>query len=234
MSSAVMNHVLVIDDDHDLVDLLRETLALEGFAVDAAYDCPSGLAAALDGEHLMLLLDVMLPGGSGLELLKALRVSSRVPVILLSAVHETADRIIGLQIGADDYLAKPFDPRELTARMHAILRRTRNIPTNGSDIKVGDVALFASRRVVLCGEEPVDLTAVEFNVLECLLRYAGSIVTRETLAEKALGRPLGRFDRSVDVHVHNLRRKLSSASNELIKTIRSVGYIYATPPEDFK
>lgn len=234
ISFAAMNHVLVIDDDHDLVDLLREVLALEGFAVDAADDYDSGLAAALDGEHVILVLDVMLPNGSGLELLKSLRISSKVPVILLSAVDDTVDRIIGLQIGADDYLAKPFDPRELAARMHAILRRTQNIPTNGNDIKVGDVALFASRRVVVCGEEPVELTAMEFNVLECLLRNAGSIVTRDTLAEMALGRPLGRFDRSVDVHVHNLRRKLLSAGNDPIKTIRSVGYMYAPPPEDFE
>src|SRR5713226_5527081 len=186
-----MNHVLVIDDDHVLVDLLRQFLALEGFTVDAAYDYDSGLAAALDGEHELVVLDVMLPGGSGLELLKTVRASSKVPVILLSAMGETVDRIIGLQIGADDYLAKPFEPRELAARIHAILRRTRDIPTKGgSDIKVGDVALSVSRRVVSRAEIPIELTAVEFNVLECLLRNAGSVVTRETLAERALGRPL--------------------------------------------
>jgi len=178
-----MNHVLVIDDDRELVDLLREILALDGFIVDAAYDYDSGLAGALDGEYVLVVLDVMLTGGSGLELLKTLRRSSNVPLILLSAVGETVDRILGLQIGADDYLAKPFDPRELAARIHAILRRTRDTSTDGSDIKVGDVALSATRRAVLRAEEPVELTAVEFNVLECLLRNAGSIVTRETLAE---------------------------------------------------
>jgi two-component system response regulator CpxR len=226
-----MDKVLVIDDDHDLVDLLREFLATEGFTVDAAYDYASGLAAALDGEHELVVLDVMLPGGSGLELLKTLRASSQVPLLLLSAVGETVDRIIGLQIGADDYLAKPFEPRELAARIHAILRRTR-IHKDGSDIKVGDVALSVSRRVVSRADIPVELTAVEFNVLECLLRNAGSIVTRETLAERALGRPLGPFDRSVDVHVHNLRKKISATPDERIKTIRGVGYMYTPPLED--
>ena len=227
-----MNRVLVIDDDHALVDLLREFLATEGFAVDAAYDYDSGLAGALDGKHELVVLDVPLPDRSGLEFLKTLRASSRVPVLLVSAVGETVDRIIGLQIGADDYLAKPFEPRELAARIHAILRRTREISKDGSDIKVGDVALSASRRVVVRAETPVELTAVEFNVLECLLRNAGSIVTRETLAERALGRPLGPLDRSVDVHVHNLRKKISATADERIKTIRGAGYMYAPPPQD--
>jgi DNA-binding response OmpR family regulator len=227
-----MNHVLVIDDDHVLVDLLREFLATAGFTVEAAYDYDSGLTGALYGEPELVVLDVMLPGGSGLELLKTLRESSRVPVLLLSAVGETVDRIIGLQIGADDYLAKPFEPRELAARIHAILRRTRDMPVGGSEIKVGDVALSASRRVVIQAKTPVELTAVEFNVLECLLRNAGNIVTRETLATKALGRPLAPFDRSVDVHVHNLRKKISATPDERIKTIRGVGYMYTPPPED--
>jgi two-component system response regulator CpxR len=224
-----MNHVLVIDDDHELVDLLREFLATEGFTVDAAYDYASGLAGALDGKHELVVLDVMLPGGSGFELLKNLRASSKVPLLLLSAVGETVDRIVGLQSGADDYLAKPFEPRELAARIHAILRRTRYTPKNGSEIKVGDLALSTSRRVVSRAETPVELTAAEFNVLECLLRNVGSVVTRETLAEKALGRPLAPFDRSVDVHVYNLRKKISAPPDERIKTIRGVGYIY-TPP----
>jgi DNA-binding response OmpR family regulator len=227
-----MNHVLVIDGDQVLVDLLREFLATEGFTVDAAYDYDSGLASALDGEHELVVLDVMLPGGSGLELLKTVRASSKVPIVLLSATGETVDRIIGLQIGADDYLSKPLEPRELAARIHAILRRTRDMPTDNSEIKVGDVALSASRRVVVRAEAQVELTAVEFNVLECLLRNAGSIVSRETLAERALGRPLAPFDRSIDVHVHNLRKKISATPDERIKTIRGVGYMYAPPLED--
>jgi DNA-binding response OmpR family regulator len=227
-----MNHVLVIDGDQVLVDLLREFLATEGFTVDVAYDYDSGLASALDGEHELVVLDVMLPGGSGLELLKTVRASSKVPIVLLSATGETVDRIIGLQIGADDYLSKPVEPRELAARIHAILRRTRDMPTDNREIKVGDVALSASRRVVVRAEAQVELTAVEFNVLECLLRNAGSIVSRETLAERALGRPLAPFDRSIDVHVHNLRKKISATPDERIKTIRGVGYMYAPPLED--
>jgi len=228
-----MNHVLVIDDDHVLVDLLREFLALEGFTVDAAYDYDSGLACVLDGEHELVVLDVMLPGGSGLDLLRAVRASRKVPVVLLSATGaEAADRIIGLQMGADDYLAKPFEPRELAARIHAILRRTRDLSIDGSEIKVGDLALSGSRREVVCAETPLELTAVEFNVLECLLRNAGSIVSRETIAERALGRPLAPFDRSVDVHVHNLRKKISATPDERIKTIRGVGYMYAPPLEE--
>jgi DNA-binding response OmpR family regulator len=227
-----MSHVLVIDDDHDLVDLLREFLATEGFTVDAAYDYASGLNRALDGEYELVVLDVMLPGGSGLELVKTVRESSNVPLLLLSAAGETVDRIIGLQIGADDYLAKPFEPQELAARIHAILRRTRDMSKDGSEIKVGDLALSVSRRVVSRAETPVDLTAAEFNVLECLLRNAGSVVTRETLAERALGRPLAPFDRSVDVHMHNLRKKISASPDERIKTIRGVGYIYTPPLED--
>src|SRR6266849_7627025 len=227
-----MNHILLIDDDDVMVNLLREFLEREGSAVDAAYDYDSGLTRALSSDRELVVLDVMLPGGSGLDLLKTVRASSKVPVVLLSAMGEAVDRIIGLQIGADDYLAKPFEPRELVARIHAILRRTRDRPADGSEIKVGDVALSASRRAVVCAETPVELTAVEFNVLECLLRNAGNIVSRETLAERALGRPLAPFDRSVDVHVHNLRKKISATPDERIKTIRGVGYMYAPPLED--
>jgi DNA-binding response OmpR family regulator len=197
--------------------------------VDDACDYDSGLTRALSTDHELVVLNVMLPGGSGLDLLKTVRASSKVPIVLLSAMGEAVDRIIGLQIGADDYLAKPFEPRELVARIHAILRRTRDLPTDGNEIKVGDVALSASRRAVVCAETPVELTAVEFNMLECLLRNAGSIVSRATLAERALGRPLAPFDRSVDVHVHNLRKKFPAMPHERIKTIRGAGYVY-TPP----
>jgi DNA-binding response OmpR family regulator len=150
-----MNHVLVIDDDHELVDLVREALALEGLAVDIASDYDSAIAGALGGEHELIVLDLMLTVGSGLELLKTIHATSNVSVILLSAVGETVDRILGLQIGADDYLAKPFDPRELAARILAILRRTRDTSTDGSEIKVGDVALSSTRRVVLRAETPL-------------------------------------------------------------------------------
>jgi DNA-binding response OmpR family regulator len=226
----VVNTVLVIDDDHDLVARLRELLASNGFVLDAVYDYDPGATARAD-DYLLVVLDGMLPGGSGLDLLKAIRASSNIPVIVLGAMDKTVDLIHALQIGADDYLAKPVDPRELAARIQAILRRTREARTNDGEIKVGDVALSASRRVAVRADKPLELTAVEFNVLECLLRNAGSVVTREALAGSALSRPLGRFDRSVDVHVHNLRKKLSSPADERIKTVRGVGYMYAAPLE---
>jgi len=230
-----VNQLLIIDDDRALVNLLKRFLEAESFKVDAAYDHDSGLAAARSNQHELVILDVMLPGGSGFELLKALRHESAVPVLLLTARGEAVDRILGLEIGADDYLAKPFDPRELVARIRAVLRRTREAaagtPRSEQDelFKVGDIELSVATRNVTCGGKPVDLTSVEFNVLELLLRNAGSVVTREQIAEVALGRPLNAFDRSVDVHVSRLRKKLGSflGTEELIRPIRGVGYFLA-------
>lgn len=232
-----MNHILVIDDDRELVDLLKEYLVPEGFTVDAAFDHASGLSKALRGEDELVILDVMLPGGSGFELLKRMRAeSSTTPVLLLTARGDAVDRIVGLQIGADDYLPKPFDPRELVARIHAILRRTRGVHKadeegNGEDttVQVGDVTLSPTTRNVKLGNKDIDLTTLEFNLLEVLLRRAGTIVTREDLATLAMGRPLAPFDRSVDVHISKLRRKLSGRadSESRIKSIRGVGYMYA-------
>jgi two-component system response regulator CpxR len=230
-----VNQLLIIDDDHALVNLLKRFLEGEGFQVDAAYDHPTGLSAALAGEHELIILDVMLPGGSGFELLKSLRQQSSVPVLLLTARGEAVDRILGLEIGADDYLAKPFDPRELVARVRAIFRRTRDSgaagPRGDHDevLTVGDISMSLSTRTVTCVDKPVDLTSVEFNVLELLLRHAGTVVTREQIAEVALGRPLNAFDRSVDVHVSRLRKKLGACpgTEELIRPIRGVGYFLA-------
>ena len=230
-----MNHLLIIDDDHALVNLLKRFLEGEGFQVDAAYDHASGLSAALAGEHELIILDVMLPGGSGFELLKSLRQQSSVPVLLLTARGEAVDRILGLEIGADDYLAKPFDPRELVARVRAIFRRTRDTGTAGPRgehdevLTVGDISMSLGTRTVTCVDKAVDLTSVEFNVLELLLRHAGTVVTREQIAEVALGRPLNAFDRSVDVHVSRLRKKLGACpgTEELIRPIRGVGYFLA-------
>ena len=229
-----MNRLLIVDDDQSLVNLLKRFLEGEGFRVDAAYDHASGLSAALSSEHELVILDVMLPGGSGFELLKALRQQSSVPVLLLTARGEAVDRILGLEIGADDYLAKPFDPRELVARIRAIFRRTREaVPVTHGDhdemLAVGGIHMSLSTRTVTCHETPIDLTSVEFNVLELLLRNAGSVVTREQIAEVALGRPLNTFDRSVDVHVSRLRKKLGGcpSADDLIRPIRGVGYFLA-------
>ncbi len=235
-----VNQLLIIDDDHALVNLLKRFLEAEDFHVDAAYDHDTGLAAALANTHELIILDVMLPGGSGFELLKALRHQSTVPVLLLTARGEAVDRILGLEIGADDYLAKPFDPRELVARIRAVLRRTREAAagTGRSDhdevLKVGEIELSLGSRNVSCGGKPVELTSVEFNVLELLLRNAGSVVTREQIAEVALGRPLNAFDRSVDVHVSRLRKKLGGfpGTEDLIRPIRGIGYfLSAATPE---
>jgi two-component system response regulator CpxR len=231
-----VNRLLIIDDDHGLVNLLKRFLEGEGFHVDAAYDQASGLSAALSNDHELIILDVMLPGGTGFELLKALRLQSSVPVLLLTARGEAVDRILGLEIGADDYLAKPFDPRELVARIRAIFRRTRETPaaaTARNDheevLSVGDISMSLGTRTVTCSNTPVDLTSVEFNVLELLLRNAGNVVTREQIAEIALGRPLNIFDRSVDVHVSRLRKKLGTChgTDELIRPIRGTGYFLA-------
>jgi two-component system, OmpR family, response regulator CpxR len=231
-----VNRLLIIDDDHGLVSLLKRFLEGEGFRVDAAYDRATGLSAALSNDHELIILDVMLPGGTGFELLKTLRLQSSIPVLLLTARGEAVDRILGLEIGADDYLAKPFDPRELVARIRAIFRRTRETPPtathrpeHGDVLRVGDISMSLGTRTVTCSNTPVDLTSVEFNVLELLLRNAGKVVTREQIAEVALGRPLNIFDRSVDVHVSRLRKKLSSCSGseELIRPIRGTGYFLA-------
>src|SRR6185312_3070967 len=232
-----MSRILVIDDDKELAELLKEYLLPEGFSIDTAYDHSSGLAKALKAEDDLIVLDVMLPGGSGFELLKKLRAAgTKVPVILLTARGEAIDRIVGLEIGADDYLPKPFDPRELVARIRAILRRVHSPSNNGSQedtTTVGDITLSPGTRTVVCAGQEVDLTSVEFNVLELLLRNAGTVVTREELAQTALGRPLAPFDRSVDVHVSKLRKKLSGGeedSENRIKTVRGVGYIFAATP----
>src|SRR3954452_4563116 len=227
-----MNRVLIVDDDRDFVELVREYLQPEGFAVSAAYDYASGLKAAGAGDHELLVLDVMLPGGSGFDLLRDLRKTSTLPVLLLTGRGEAVDRIVGLEIGADDYLPKPCDPRELVARIRAILRRTQATGSagNGDWIRVGAVALSPGLRVVKCGDRELDITSIEFNVLEHLLKNRGSVISREQLAEAALGRKLGLLDRSIDVHVSRLRRKLgecSPDSDELIKAVRGSGYIYA-------
>jgi DNA-binding response OmpR family regulator len=226
-----MNHILIVDDDSDLVDLMRQYLEGEGFVVEAAIDYTSGLRAALSGNHELVILDVNLPGGSGFELLKKLRAESNLPVVLLTARGDSVDRIVGLHIGADDYVPKPFEPREVVARIRAVLRRTRpGMEKAGSDdrVVVGEVTLSPSTRTAMLAGELLDLTTVEFDLLEVLLRNAGKVVTRDQLAQAALGRNLAPFDRGVDVHLSKLRKKLGGGqySQERIKTVRGSGYIY--------
>jgi DNA-binding response OmpR family regulator len=225
-----VDRILVIDDDVELCSLVSEYLRPEGFQVESAHDGNSGLARALSGEHTLVVLDVMLPRLNGFDVLRKLRDSSRIPVLLLTARGEDVDRIVGLEIGADDYLPKPFNPRELVARIRAILRRTRGkgeapVP---EVIRVGDVELDPATRSVQHRGQAVELTSVEFGLLQVLLREAGRVVTREALVDEVLGRKFSPFDRSIDMHVSKVRKKLGdSGSEDYIKTIRGAGYIFA-------
>ncbi len=228
-----MERVLIVDDDAELCELVGEYLTPEGYQVEAVHDGVRGLERALSSEHAIVVLDIMLPGMSGLEVLRRLRERSRMPVLILTARGDDVDRIVGLEIGADDYLAKPFNPRELLARIRAILRRSHGAaPAGGPErIVVGDVDLDPAARIVRRGGEAVELTSVEFSVLELLLRSAGQVVTREQVAHDVLDRQFFPYDRSIDMHVSKLRRKLGEApgGGERIKTIRGVGYVYARP-----
>ena len=225
-----VERILVIDDDAELCSLISEYLRPEGFQVESVHEGKAGLARALSGDHLLAVLDVMLPGMNGFDVLRRIRDGSRLPVLLLTARGEDVDRIVGLEIGADDYLPKPFNPRELVARIRAILRRTRargEMPVP-EVLRVGDVELDPATRTVLHRGKPVELTSVEFSLLQVLLREAGRVVTREALVDEVLGRKFSPFDRSIDMHVSKVRKKLGdSDSEDHIKTIRGAGYIFA-------
>jgi two-component system response regulator CpxR len=230
-----MSRILVIDDDTELCELLVDYLQPEGFAVSTIHQAQQGLACALSGEHDLVVLDVMLPGMSGFEVLRHIRASSAVPVLMLTARGEEIDRIIGLEMGADDYLPKPFNPRELLARIRAIQRRGEaHLIEGGQQIRtekliVGDICLDPGARSVVQNGRIVELTTVEFSLLHELLKMTGQVVSRDELTEKVLDRKLSTFDRSIDVHVSSLRKKLGHEVNrgERIKTIRGVGYLYA-------
>jgi DNA-binding response OmpR family regulator len=230
-----MVSVLLIDDDSELSKLLEEYLQSEQFELDSAHDGPGGLEKALSNHYAAVVLDVMLPGMSGLDVLKQLRQKSSVPVLMLTARGSELDRILGLELGADDYLPKPFNPRELVARLRAILRRASG-PANASasqPIHLAGVELHPESRSVTCNGKPVSLTGAEFDLLFTFLRSPGKIITREDLTQAALGRPMSPMDRSIDVHVSNLRRKLGSydGDQERIKAIRGSGYVYLLPGE---
>ena len=227
-----MDRALIVDDDIELCRLLGERLSSEGFALEAIHDGPRGLERVLSEEHALVILDLMLPGMGGLDVLRRLRVHSPVPVLILTARGEDVDRILGLEIGADDYLPKPFNPRELIARIRAILRRTSRTSATGNSVMVGDVELDPAAREVRMGGTQIDLTSVEFALLETLLRDAGRVVTREQLTETVLGRKLGPFDRVIDVHISNLRKKLSRVhGEERIKAVRGSGYVFVVRSE---
>ena len=229
-----MVSVLLIDDDAELSKLLEEYLQSEQLELDAAHDGPSGLEKALNNQYAVVILDVMLPGMSGLDVLKQLRQKSTVPVLMLTARGSELDRILGLELGADDYLPKPFNPRELVARLRAILRRTTTPGVSaGQPLHIADVELHPESRSVTCAGKNVTLTGAEFDLLYTFLRSPGKIISREDLTQAALARPMSPMDRSIDVHVSNLRRKLGpyDGDQERIKAIRGSGYVYLLPGE---
>ena len=222
-----MEDILLIDDDVELCSMLTEYLGKNGFRVRTAHRGDTGLKAAQQRPWTLILLDVMLPGMDGFEVLKRIRTESSVSVLLLTARGEDVDRIVGLEIGADDYLPKPFNPRELLARMRAVLRRNASLSAPQSAVlRVGDLELDpAARRATRAGRR-LELTDVEFGLLEALMRSPGTVVNREELSQAVLGRAFDPFDRSLDMHVSRLRRKLSQAGadEDQVKTIRGVGY----------
>lgn len=232
-----MNRILIIDDDTELCELLTDYLQAEGFEVISAHQAAAGLELALSAAHDLVILDVMLPGMNGLNVLRLIRSHSAIPVLMLTARGEEIDRIVGLEMGADDYLAKPFNPRELLARIRAIQRRSEsqgqeNISRARTErLIVGDICLDPGARTILQDNRNVPLTTVEFTLLHELLKMAGQAISREELATRVLERKLSTFDRSIDVHVSSLRKKLGHECNqqERIKTIRGVGYLYTRP-----
>ena len=237
-----MERILIIDDDTELCDLLNEYLTPEGFQVDAIHDGQSGADQACMQDYDLIVLDVMLPKKNGFEVLQQLRSRISTPVVMLTARGDDVDRIVGLEMGADDYLPKPFNPRELVARIRAVLRRVKpdgselgSLAASNRMLRVGDVKMDLSSHGVTRSDAPIELTAVEFNLLEHLLRNAGRLVSRKYLTRIVLGREMSDFDRSIDVHVSKLRKKLGPdpADMERIKTIRGVGYLYVLiPPVD--
>lgn len=227
-----MDRVLIVDDDVQLCRLLVERLGPEGFTIEAVNDGIRGLERALSMEHALVVLDLMLPGMGGLDVLRKLRAKSPVPVLILTARGDDIDRILGLEIGADDYVPKPFNPRELIARIRAILRRTSRTTSEPESLAVGDVRLDSQAREAWLNDAPLALTSVEFTLLEMLLREAGRVVTREELTETVLGRKLGPFDRVIDVHISNIRKKLGpSERGQRIKSVRGSGYLFVARPE---
>jgi two-component system response regulator CpxR len=237
------NHVLVIDDDVELCDLLTDYLSREGFILKSVHDGEQGRYETLAANYDLIVLDVMLPGIDGFEVLRKIREHSTVPVLMLSARGDEVDRIVGLEMGADDYLAKPFNPRELLARLKAIQRRLHELPvtdtssdTQNNVIILGDLIVDASTMQVYLEGRRIPFTVAEFSLLRELLLTPGQVVEREELALKVLGRDLSLFDRSIDVHIASIRKKLGRMVNDVerIKTIRGVGYMYAhhTLPAD--
>ena len=219
--------ILLVDDDVQLCSSLKRLLGMDGFDVKAVHDGESGVRHALEGKYELVILDVMLPGGDGRKVLRRVRLASQVPVIMLTARGDEADRIAGLERGADDYLPKPFNPRELVARMRAVLRRKSGASVQ-EVFRIADLEIDCAQRRVLRNGNEVDLTGAEFDILVLLVRSPGKVLSRDEISEAALGRPIGLFDRSIDNHVSNLRKRLGAQVGgvERIQNVRGAGYVY--------
>jgi two-component system response regulator CpxR len=219
--------ILLVDDDQDLAAMLADYLRSDRLEVSACFSGEEGLERLAEQQFDLVILDIMLPGQSGLEILRQLRSTNDIPVIMLTARGDDVDRIIGLEFGADDYLAKPFNPRELVARIKAILRRSQGAPGNARTMRLGDIELDPRTRKAMVAGRELQLTSTEFQILRCLLETPGEVVSKEQLSERALGRRLLPYDRSIDTHISNLRGKLELAGNgnETIRNQRGVGYL---------
>lgn len=229
MEITMSHNVLLIDDDQELVELIRDYLVQDGFRVQVAHDGASGLTLALQGEAEIVILDVMMPGISGIQTLAAIRAQSVLPVLMLTARGDDIDRIVGLELGADDYVAKPCTPRELAARIRAILKRSA-VPAAPAPavqaLRVGELVVWPAQRLAEQGGLALALTSTEYNLFEVLVRNAGQVVSKAELSQQALGRPLARFDRSIDVHMSSIRNKLGKLPDgrSLIQTVIRQGY----------
>ena len=222
--------ILLVDDDIELCELLTRFLHTEGFDVSSAHDGEQGLKQACEGDFALLILDMMLPKKNGMDVLRELRQTSALPVLMLTARGEETDRIIGLELGADDYLPKPCNPRELAARIRAILRRSeaKQPGSKPQNIRFGDLLWQPKSRTVLYQSKPIELTSSEYNILSTLMEHAGEVVSKQELSKAALHRHFTAFDRSLDVHIGHLRHKIPPAANHSprIKTVRGVGWLF--------
>ena len=231
--------ILVIDDDQKLCALIKDYLDPLGFSVTARHTGPEGLAEAIEGDYGAVILDVMMPGMDGFDVLRGLRAKSTVPVLMLTAMGEEPDRIVGLEMGADDYLPKTFSTRELLARLRAVMRRSHQVAAVSTglpdeDLVAGELCVNEGTHIAVIGDEPLDLTPLEFAILATLMRAKGRVKTREQLIEDVSERKFDIFDRSIDVHISALRKKLNDdpKSPRYIRTVRAVGYQLIDPARD--
>jgi two-component system, OmpR family, response regulator CpxR len=224
-------NVLLVDDDLSLCSLITEFLNAQGFTVHAVHSGQAGIARALTGTYDLILLDIMLPIQDGFEVLREVRSQSNIPIIMLTARAEQQDRVAGLNWGADDYLAKPFGPQELLARIRAVLRRTEHTQDTGV-LRVGDIALNTHARNVMQGNRHIALTSFEFDILSALMRTAGRVVSRDKIAEILYNRESTPFERAIDVHVSHLRKKIETDGQVRIRTVRGIGYIFAVAGDE--